>query len=247
MRDAVQDPIPARYAPRFVRPRRLLLILFVLLLGVGLTTVSVPAGRAAIAEGVEWLQAAGTTGQLTALGLIAVGVPIGIPALFFGALLGYLYGIWVGLALALTAIPVAAIGTFAMSRWLFRDEVAALVERRPRWKALLKGVGHGGARVVILLRLAGPHNVLNLGLAATPLSFRSFAVGTFIGSVPSLTVATLGGALAPDAAALWRSRDTLAPATTALLVVGAVAFVLAVVLVRRAARRALDREIERAS
>ncbi len=229
-----------------MRPRRLLLVLFVLLLGVGLTTVSIPAGRSAIAEGVEWLRAAGPTGQAAALGLIAIGVPIGVPALFFGALLGYLYGIWVGLALALTAIPIAAIGTFAMSRWLFREEVAALVQRRPRWRALMAGVGHGGARVVILLRLAGPHNVLNLGLAATPLSFRSFALGTFIGSAPSLAVATLGGALAPDAAALWENRASLAPATTALLATGAVCFVLAVLLVRRAARSALDREIRAA-
>jgi uncharacterized membrane protein YdjX (TVP38/TMEM64 family) len=229
-----------------VRPRRLLLILFVLLLGVGLTTVSLPSGREAIADGVEWLRAAGPTGQIAALGIIAVGVPIGIPALFFGALLGYLYGVAVGLAIALTAIPLAATGTFAMSRWLFRDEVTALVERRPRWRALLRGVGGGGARVVILLRLAGPHNVLNLGLAATPLSLRSFMLGTLIGSAPSLTVATIGGALAPDAAALWENRESLTPATTALLVAGAVAFVLAVLLVRRAAKRALDREIRAA-
>jgi uncharacterized membrane protein YdjX (TVP38/TMEM64 family) len=226
-----------------VRPRRLLLILFVLLLGAGLATVVFPQGRAAIADGVDWLRDAGTAGRLAAIGIVFVGVPLGLPALFFAALLGYVYGIGLGLLLALTSIPLAATMTFTMSRWLFREEVTALVERRPRWRALLSGVGHGGARVVMLLRLAGPHNILNLGLAATPLSVRSFAIGTAIGSAPSLAIATLGGALAPDALALWENRSSLGPATTALFLAGAVAFVFALVLVRRAARRALAREI----
>lgn len=216
-----------------------------MLLGVGLTTMSLPAGRTFIAHAVEGLRAAGATGQLVALGLVMVGVPLGLPAMLLAALLGYLYGVVAGLALALTTIPLAATLTFALARRLFRDEVVALVERRPRWRSLLRGVGHGGTRVVMLLRLAGPHNVLNLGLAATPLSLRSFAVGTAIGSVPSLTLATIGGALAPDAAALWQNRESLTPATTALLIVGFVSLALAIVLIRRAAKRALTRELER--
>ena len=224
-----------------MRPRRLLLLVFVLLLGVGLTTVSVPAGRTALSEAVEWMRAAGPVGRAAALGLVAVGVPLGLPAIFLAALLGYLYGALVGLALSLTTIPLAATGTFALARLLFHDEVASLVERRPRWRSMLRGVGPGDTRVVILLRLAGPHNVLNLGLAATPLSARSFALGTAIGAAPSLALATIGGALAPDAAALWHDRASLAPASIALIVVGAAAFVIGVLLVRRAAKRALAR------
>lgn len=226
-----------------MRPRRLLLFAFILMLGAGMVTVSVPAGREALADGVEALRAAGAMGKLAAVGMVFVGVPLGAPAFFLAALLGYLYGIVAGLALSLTTIPLAATVTFLLARWLFREEVAALVARRPRWRALIGGVGQDGTKIVILLRLAGPHNVLNLGLAATPLSLRSFALGTAIGCVPSMTLATVGGALAPNAAALWENRDSLAPASIALIVAGIVGFVFALWLIRRAANRALDREL----
>ena len=93
----------------------------------------------------------------------------------------------------------------------------------------------------MLLRLAGPHNILNVTLAAAPVTTRQFALGTFVGMLPSVSLAAVGGALAPDAASLWKSREQLGSAWIVVVVCGAIALLVAVVAMVRATRRALAR------
>jgi uncharacterized membrane protein YdjX (TVP38/TMEM64 family) len=83
--------------------------------------------------------------------------------------------------------------------------------------------------------------MLNLTLAASPLSARQFAAGSILGSIPSVAIATAGGALAPDAAALWQARAELGRAQIALLAGGAIALAVAGWIMVRATRRALAR------
>jgi len=219
--------------------RRALQVALVAAIVLTVVAVALPEGRAALVGCVGWLRGAGTAGRVASVLLVLVGLPFGVPTLWLAALLGYLHGVAIGLALALTAIPIGATATFVVSRWLFRDDVARLVVRRPRWRASIDALGTGGVRMVVLLRIAGPHNLLNVLLAASPLTTRQFAIGTAIGSLPSVALATIGGALAPNAAALWEAGEALGPAGTILAVVGAATLLAAILLVRRAARRAL--------
>ncbi len=221
--------------------RRLLIVALAILIAGAMVLLALPAGRAALAASVGWFRSAGAAGRAAAVGVALVGIPLGVPSLWFAALIGYLFGLPLALGLALAAHVAGAVAGFAMARWLLRDEVLALVARRPRWRAVVEAVGDEGTRLVVLLRLAGPHNLLNLVLAASPLTAREFALGTLVGSLPSVWLAAAGGALAPDAASLWQARERIGWAWPLLVALGAAALIAAVWMTVRATRRALAR------
>jgi uncharacterized membrane protein YdjX (TVP38/TMEM64 family) len=223
------------------RGRRSLLVVLALLIAGALVLLALPGGRATVATAVAWLRGAGAAGRAAAVGVALVGIPLGVPTLWFAALIGYLYGLPVAFGLALAAVVAGAIVGFSVARWLLRDEVAALVARRPRSRAVVEAVGDEGVWLVVLLRLAGPHNLLNLVFAASTVRTRDFALGTLIGSIPSVALATAGGALAPDAGSLWAARERLGWAWLVLVVLGAAALAAAIWMTVRATRRALAR------
>jgi uncharacterized membrane protein YdjX (TVP38/TMEM64 family)/anti-sigma factor ChrR (cupin superfamily) len=225
--------------PQALRGRGVLLALLAMTLVAAFALVTSPAGRAMLGDAVAWLRAAGGAGRLVAVAAVVVGIPLCIPTLWLAALVGYLYGPAAGLPIAIAAVLAGAVLAFALGRTLVREPVRRMVARRRRWRAVVQAVGDGGVKLVVLLRLAGPHNLLNLALAASPLTVRQFAAGTLIGSLPSVALAALGGAVAGDAASLWRARGDLGAAWLVTLVAGAVALVLAVALMVRATRRAL--------
>ncbi len=225
--------------PRGVHGRRALLAALAAAVLAAFAMVALPQGRAALSSAVAWLGAAGMLGRALAAGMVVVCIPLGVPTLWLAALVGYVFGPALGVPIAVVAVFAGANVAFALARWLLREQVAALVARRRRWRAIAAAVDDGGVRLVALLRLAGPHNVLNMVLAASPLSQRRFAAGTFIGSLPSVTLAALGGGLARDAASLWAARSELGAAWTVMAVAGAVALLFAVALLVRASRRAL--------
>lgn len=228
------------------RGRRVLLAALGLLVAGALVLLALPAGRGFLADSVQWLRAAGAAGRAAAIGLALVAIPLGVPTLWFAALIGYLFGLPVALALSLAAVLGGALVGFTIARWLLRDEVQALIARRPRWRAVVEAVGDEGVRLVVLLRLAGPHNLLNLVLAASALRTRDFALGTLVGAIPSVALATAGGALAPDAGSLWEARERLGWAWLVLVGLGLAALAAAIWMTVRATRRALARIQERA-
>jgi len=221
--------------------RRVLLAALVLVIVSAFGMILHPRGREILIAGVSWLRAAGPSGQLIAITSVVIGIPLGLPTLWFGAMIGYLFGIAAGIPLALVALPLGATAAFVLTRWLLFDEVRDVVSKRPALRATVAAVGEGGWRLVALLRVAGPHNLLNVILAASPISTRGFVAGTALGGAPSFALAATGGALAPDAAALWQAGKSVGAAGVAVIAVGAMTFVMAIVLVRRSAKRALAR------
>ena len=207
-----------------------------------LVIVALPQGRMLLVDAVAWLRAAGAAGQAIAVAAVMVAIPLGAPTLWLSALLGYLFGVAAGWPIALAAVLGGAMLAFALARWLLRDEVLRLVARRPRWRAVIDAVGDEGVRLIVLLRLAGPHNLLNVALAASPVTLRQFTLGTFVGMIPSVSLSALGGALAPDAASLWKARQQVGAAWIILVAVGGVALLAALIAMVRATRRAMSRE-----
>jgi uncharacterized membrane protein YdjX (TVP38/TMEM64 family) len=219
--------------------RRLLLVALVTVVVGAMVFILVPQGRAALVDGVGWLRSAGALGKLLAIGFVVVGIPLGLPTLWFAALLGYLFGVSVGVPLALVAIPAGAIVAFVTIRALLYDEVRKRLLPRPKAAAIIHAVGSGGGKLVALLRIAGPHNMLNAIFAASDVPLKPFAVGTLLGSIPSVGIASFGGALAPNAAALWDARDAVGNLWIPVAVVGVVAILWSIRAVKRAAQAEL--------
>lgn len=218
-----------------------------LALGVILTSVvgalifvALPIGRELLGDGVAWLRAAGGAGKVAATTLMILGVPFGLPALWLAALLGYLFGFG-GIALALPAMTAGATLAYTVARWVLAEDITRFVSKRPKWRALGEAVEFGGWQLVALLRLWAPHNILNLVLGAARVRSRDFILGTFIGAAPSIALAAIGGALAPNAEQLWNSLQSLGPWAFVLVGLGVAGLVVAMLWIKKAAKRAFDR------
>jgi uncharacterized membrane protein YdjX (TVP38/TMEM64 family) len=220
--------------------RRSLLVIVLTAIAGAMLMVALPAGRTILGDWVTWLRDAGALGKLVAMALVVFGIPFGLPVIWLAALIGYLYGMG-GLGISLPASLVGATLAFLLSRWLLAEDIKAMVAKRPKWRALADAVEYGGWRLVALLRLWAPHNILNLVLGASRVPTRAFVGGTAIGFLPTLGLATVGGALAPNAQELWRALEQLGPWSIVLVGVGVAGFIGAIWWVKLRVKRELDR------
>lgn len=131
--------------------------------------------------------------------------------------------------------------TFVLGRTLLRAPLERWAARRPRFQSFDRRVATGGLRVVLLTRLAPifPYNLLNYALGITRLRFRDAVLGTFLGMLPAIWLNSYLGSAARSLSAALRGEVETGPGQVALLVAGLLASVVVVVLLTRAARRAL--------
>ncbi len=114
--------------------------------------------------------------------------------------------------------------------------------RDPRWAALDHAVAEQGATLVVLLRLSplAPQNVVNYGLSGTRVPLGAFALGSLVGMGP-LTFAWVWAGSTFGSLEGIGARAAAAPGAQALQWAGLAATVAGVLLLGRAARRALAR------
>lgn len=120
---------------------------------------------------------------------------------------GILYGPWVGLIIALTALTASAAISLLLVRWLLGDWMA------PRLKhPAVAGINYrlrkrGWLAVASLRLIAGvPFSLVNYTAALTSIPFFPFVVATLVGSAPGTVVGVLFG-------------DTLIAGTNPLVIV----------------------------
>ena len=155
-------------------------------------------------------------------------------ALTIGA--GTVFGLWTGLAVVVVGANLGALGSFLLARTLLRDKVGEWAKANPRFDALDRAIAKEGFKMVLLSRLspAFPFTLLNYLLGLTKVSVGSYVLANLIGMLPGTFLyvyigATLSSGLS-DGAGLFKQI---------LLGVGLLATVGVVILVTRAARRAI--------
>jgi uncharacterized membrane protein YdjX (TVP38/TMEM64 family) len=199
-------------------------------------------GRDTMLAGIAWLRAQGAVGMwLFAAGYV-VAILVFVPAVWLAGLSGFLFGAWLGLAVAMPAALAGATLAFVIGRWIARDAVAAFAARRPRLLAVDAALATGGARMVVLLRLCMPHNLLNYGLAASRVSLRAYVLGSAIGAAPLIVFGCVAGSLAANAEEVMRVQKQLGAWPLVFTAIGALAALLTLAWIVRAARRELARE-----
>ena len=131
---------------------------------------------------------------------IPMVLPSSIMNMFGGFLFAQYYGKVRGFFLCVAAIwmshPLAALLTFLMARYLFKDFIKERVIDRFRvFRAIDQSLSTQGLKLIILLKVQPviPWNILNYLLAVTSCSSSDFFLGTFVGIAPkTLTVMYLG-------------------------------------------------------
>jgi uncharacterized membrane protein YdjX (TVP38/TMEM64 family) len=183
----------------------------------------------------------GAAAPLAFIVVHAVGVMAFVPATVFAVAAGALFGFSLGVVYAFVGGTLGAVGAFLAARLCIRRLLAGRFSESAQLAAIDRAIADNGTRILFLLRLSPitPFNVLNYALGAGTVSLRDFVVST-IGGLPGTILAAYAGDLAGEALALagethpvWNSSYYVA------LGAGFLATVLAVVVVGRAARRAL--------
>lgn len=134
----------------------------------------------------------GVRGEFAFAVLTALLMALGTPRLLFYGLAGLLFGFWEGLAAALAGSLLGALVMFRAARWGGRS----WVRRRFGEHRLFGRIASVRPTVmaVIMIRQLPLSNVfINVGLALSRVSSRTFLLGTFIGYLPQGVVACLVG------------------------------------------------------
>lgn len=158
------------------------------------------------------------------------------PATLLTVASGLIFGPWLGTLFTIIGENASANVGFVLSRWFGRKPVANhLSETLSHWDARLR---ENGLVAVLSMRLVMlPFDAVNFGCGLTAVRHRDYAVGTFIGILPSLIgFVLLGGVVAPGV----QNRTLVVTLSVFFMLFG---FAIAKLLKRKdAARQALARD-----
>jgi len=146
----------------------------------------------------EWLD---NVGLLNAAFIYIVFYAIRPLILFPATLLtiasGLIFGPWLGTLFTIIGENASANFGFALVRWFGRESIAAhSTPLMSRWDDKLRKNGLVTVMTMRLIML--PFDAVNFGCGLTAIRHRDYAIGTFIGILPSLIgFVLLGGIAAP--------------------------------------------------
>lgn len=135
-----------------------------------------------------WGDRTGALPAFAALYLLATSalLPSAVLNVVSGAMWGFWGGLWPNLVLA----NVVGHLHFAVGRWLGRERMRQLLIRR-NWTAAIAELEQAGVVTVLVLRQTPiPFMATNLVCGASPITWRQFLVGHFIGLLPGVVVST---------------------------------------------------------
>ncbi|ELP31012.1 TVP38/TMEM64 family protein [Rhodopirellula baltica] len=113
-------------------------------------------------------------------------------------LYGWLFGLWIGLAIVSLSLTIAACIALLSVRLMFRDWALRKVPRLVRKIESALNVG-GQATCLLTLRLLhAPYTGVNYSAGATNVRITTFAWTTLIGMIPSNVVFVLAGSRLPS-------------------------------------------------
>ena len=187
----------------------------------------------------------GVTGVALFFVVYVLAVVAMLPGSLFTLAAGFAYGPIGGLLIVSPASVLGATLTFLLSRTALREWIQGRVAEFPKARALDRAIGKDSFRLILLLRLSPliPFNVLNYTLGLTDASLGRYVAASFVGMLPGTWMYVYLGSLATTAAGLTEvsSGGTL---RLTLTIAGLLAAVLVVLLVARAASRALNEELK---
>ncbi|MEI7512901.1 MAG: VTT domain-containing protein [Candidatus Uhrbacteria bacterium] len=127
---------------------------------------------------------AGVFGPFLLILFYIISTIIPFPTAALAALGGALFGPWLGATLVVIGVNTAACISFWMARYLGRHFVS---ENERGWvKKYDDTLSSQGFYAVLAMRvLFFPFDVVSIGCGLTRMSYREYALGTFLGSLPT--------------------------------------------------------------
>ena len=147
----------------------------------------------------EWLDNVGLlNAAFIYIVLYAIRPLILFPATLLTIASGLIFGPWLGTLFTIIGENASANFGFSLVRWFGRESVAThSTQLMSRWDEKLKQNGIVSVMTMRLIML--PFDAVNFSCGLTAIRQRDYAIGTFIGILPSLIgFVLLGGIAAPE-------------------------------------------------
>jgi uncharacterized membrane protein YdjX (TVP38/TMEM64 family) len=191
------------------------------------------------------LRGAGAKGVLIFVAVYVVAEVALIPGSLLTMAAGFAYGPTGGILVASPASVLAATAAFLLGRTVLRSWIRKKTAAAPTLRAIDRAIGRNSFKLILLLRLSPliPFNVLNYALGLSDANLGRYVVASLVGMLPGTFLYVYLGSLATTAAGLADAGRSGGPQRLILTISGLVATVVVVVLVTRAARRALEQEL----
>lgn len=154
-----------------------------------------------IETATAFVRGLGRLGPPSAVGLYAIGCVAVVPGGAMTLAAGYVFGPWVGAAVAWSGALLGSLLAFGLSRAIGRRRLRRFVGRGDRLGRLDRAVARRGDWAVLLLRLnpAVPFNLASYGLGLTSVRPGPYLRGTALGMLPgTLLYAFLGSSFGPQ-------------------------------------------------
>lgn len=192
---------------------------------------------------LQWFDAQGAWAPLLFILIMAVVVVLVLPGVLFTTGAGFVFGVVEGSIYVVTGTMLGATLAFLIARHLFGQRARQFIMARSRFRLVSEELTPHGWKIVLLSRLIPffPSKIANYFFGLTPFSLRGYVGGSLLGFIPFSLYSVYLGSIAADLSTLGARNLGRSPLEWALYGAGFVAAVLAVVMLSRLARRALDR------
>jgi uncharacterized membrane protein YdjX (TVP38/TMEM64 family) len=148
----------------------------------------------------DWVQGFGFWGGVIYAAFYAIATVLLVPGAPLTIAAGLVFGLAAGFPVVLVGATIGAALAFLAARYLVRDKVRAMIDQRPKLKAVDRAVADEGWKIVAMVRLTPiiPFNLQNYFFGLTEVKFWHYVAATAAGIVPGvllyLYLGALGGA-----------------------------------------------------
>ncbi len=188
---------------------------------------------------LQWSAGQGVSGMALYALVSGVSVVFFFPGSILMTAAGAAFGLTRGFLTAQAAASLGAALAFLVSRYLARPRVERWVASKPAFAAVDEAIGREAWKIVLLTRCCPvfPYIFQNYAFGLTRVSFFHYALGSFVGLIPTTLAFAYLGSLGRSGAEVVSGDESML--VLALKAFGLVATVLVCVYIARLSRRAL--------
>lgn len=224
--------------------RARLLIFVVAAAGLAFITFFLPV-KSYMASLLEWVQSIGMWGPVVVAAFYVVACVLFLPGSVLTLGAGFLFGVVWGTITVSVGSTLGACAAFIVGRTIARDWIAGKLEGNQKFAAIDRAVGTEGFKIVFLTRLSPvfPFNLLNYAFGLTNVSFRHYAIASWIGMIPGTVMYVYFGSTLRSLTDVVAGNYEGGMAQTVFFYVGLAVTIVVTIFVTRVAKRALGRNI----
>ncbi len=166
-------------------------------------------GKVYVMDVLQWLESQGPKAMLWVVALQALFVVSMIPGPFFTLAAGYLFGLGLGITVAMCGTIMGSVIAYWLGRFLVKSSNTKIFAKHPKLLASAEWVKRGGGFFVMATRLVPifPFKISNWVFGAIRVPFPQFLWGTAVGILFPILISVTAGTLSSDLMHLFKPQE----------------------------------------